>query len=235
MKTRAQIISLAMLIAGSACQDLERSRDVGDPSVPGKTIALQVCSNCHGMTGVSVSPAFPKLAGQRREYLVEQLHDFKTHARADLNAQRYMWGFTHLTDAQIDALAAYFSSQPIAAGEPAAPALISAGRHIYVSGLPSKGVAACVACHGQYGQGMDKFPRIGGQHADYVFKQLEVFRQTNDRPRGALMKAICANMSDDDMRAVAAFVEAFPAEGVPVPTPPAVSAPAPAISSPVVD
>lgn len=220
MKTWAQIISLAMLIAGSACQDLERSRDVGDSSVPGKTLAMQVCSNCHGMTGVSVSPQFPKLAGQQREYLVEQLTDFKTHARSDPNAKRYMWGFTHLTDVQIGDIATYFSSQPPAIGAPSDLALIGAGKAIYTSGLPDKGVAACVTCHGQHGEGSDKFPRIGGQHADYVFKQLHVFQRTADRPRGALMKAVCANMSDEDMQAVAAFVEAFPAEGVTAANPP---------------
>ncbi|PMS35719.1 cytochrome c553 [Trinickia symbiotica] len=214
MKAWAQVISLAMLIGGSGCHDLERSRDVGDASVPGKTIALQVCSNCHGLKGVSVSPAFPKLAGQPREYLVAQLTDFKTHARSDPNAKRFMWGFTHLTDAQIGDIATYFSSQPAVVGEPADSALMNAGREIYLSGLPAKGVAACVACHGQHGEGLDKFPRLGGQHADYVFKQLRVFQGTTDRPRGELMKAVCANMSDDDMRAVAAFVEAFPADGV---------------------
>jgi cbb3-type cytochrome c oxidase subunit III len=214
MKTWAQIISLAMLISGSACHELERSRAVDNPAVPGRTIALQVCSNCHGVTGVSVSPTFPKLAGQRREYLVEQLKDFKTHARSDPNAKRFMWGFTHLSDAQIDDIATYFSSQQAVAGEPADPELMDAGKAIYESGLPAKGVVACASCHGQHGEGMDKFPRLGGQHADYVINQLKVFQRTTDRPRGEPMKAVCANMSDDDMRAVAAFVEAFPAESV---------------------
>lgn len=213
MKTWAHILSFAMLTAGSACQNLDRSRDVADAAVPGKTIAMQVCSNCHGMTGISVSPAFPKLAGQQRDYLVAQLTDFKAHTRSDPNAKRYMWGFTHLTDAQIGDIATYFSSQAAVVGDDAEPALMKAGREIYVSGLPAKGVAACVACHGQHGEGMDKFPRLGGQHADYVIKQLHVFQRTTDRPRGEMMKAICANMSEDDMRAVAAFVEAFPAEG----------------------
>lgn len=214
MKTLAQLVSLAMLIAGSGCQDLERSRDVGNAAVPGKTIAMQVCSNCHGMTGVSVSPAFPKLAGQQREYLIAQLTDFRAHQRSDPNAKRYMWGFTHLTDTQIGDIATYFSGQPAAIGDSADAALMNAGRQIYTSGLESKGVAACVTCHGQHGEGTDEFPRLGGQHADYVMKQLKIFAHTTERPRGKLMKTICANMSDDDMRAVAAFVEAFPAEGV---------------------
>src|ERR1700741_2459944 len=117
MNRMVQIVAIGLLVASSGCHDLERSRQVDNPAVAGKTIALQVCSNCHGVNGVSVSPAFPKLAGQRKEYLVDQLTDFKTHARSDPNAKRFMWGFTHLSEAQIDELAAYFSSQKAALGE----------------------------------------------------------------------------------------------------------------------
>ncbi|MBN3787818.1 c-type cytochrome [Burkholderia sp. Ac-20353] len=221
MNRVAHIVSLAMLLAGSACHDLERSRQVDNPDVPGKTIALQVCSNCHGATGVSVSPMFPKLAGQRKEYLVDQLTDFKNHARSDPNAKRFMWGFTHLTDTQIDELATYFSSQPVTLGEADDRALVNAGREIFVSGLPDKGVAACIACHGQHGEGMNRFPRLAGQHADYVMKQLTIFRETDTRPRGAVMKSVCANMSEQEMRAVAAYVEAFPPEAEVSASPPA--------------
>lgn len=210
MNKLAQFVAVGVLLAGSACQDLERSRQVDNPAVAGKTIALQVCSNCHGVTGISVSPAFPKLAGQTRQYLIDQLTDFKTHARTDPNAKRFMWGFTHLTDAQIDELATYFASQQPAMGEPADPALIDEGKAIFVSGLPDKGVAACISCHGQRGEGTNQFPRLAGQHADYVVKQLRVFQRTQERPRGELMKAVCSNMSEHDMQAVAAFVEAFP-------------------------
>ncbi|WP_126286126.1 c-type cytochrome [Burkholderia stagnalis] len=221
MNKMAHIVSLAMLLAGSACHDLERSREVDNPAVAGKTIALQVCSNCHGATGVSVSPMFPKLAGQRKEYLVDQLTDFKLHARADPNAKRYMWGFTHLTDAQIDELATYFSSQRATLGDAGDFALIGAGKAIFEAGLPDKGVAACIGCHGQHGEGVSRFPRLAGQHADYVIKQFRIFRETDTRPRGTVMTEVCANMSEQDMRAVAAYVEAFPPEAEASASPPA--------------
>jgi cytochrome c553 len=221
MKKVVQSISLVALLAGSGCHDLERSRAIDNPAVAGKTIALQVCSNCHGANGVSVSPMFPKLAGQQRQYLIDQLTDFKTHSRADPNAKKFMWGFTHLTDTQINELATYFSSQQAAAlGEHGNRRLVSEGRAIYAFGLPDKGVAACVSCHGQHGEGAGQFPRLAGQHADYVVKQLLVYQRTEDRPRGAIMKAVCNNMSEQDMRAVAAYVEAFPTNtGMPTDTP----------------
>ena len=133
-----------------------------------------------------------------------------------------MWGFTHLSEAQIDELAAYFSSQKAALGESGDQSLIGEGKAIFVSGLPDKGVAACVSCHGQHGEGMNQFPRLAGQHADYIVKQLLVFQSHVDqRPRGEVMKAVCGNMSEQDMRAVAAFVEAFPPETEAAASPPA--------------
>src|ERR1700738_2704063 len=111
MKKLAQLISLGMLLAGAGLHDLGRSRAGDNPPVAGKTIALQVCSNCHGTNGVSVSPTFPKLAGQQREYLINQLTDFKAHSRSNSNTRRLMWVFTHLSDGQIEELATYFSNQ----------------------------------------------------------------------------------------------------------------------------
>jgi cbb3-type cytochrome c oxidase subunit III len=213
MKRMSRLMLLAVLLGEVGCHDLERSRSIDNPAVAGKTIALQVCSNCHGATGVSVSPMFPKLAGQQRQYLIDQLTDFKTHSRADPNAKRFMWGFTHLTETQINELATYFSSQQAAAlGDHGNRKLIDEGKAIYASGLPDKGVAACVSCHGQHGEGAGQFPRLAGQHADYVVKQLLVYQRTEDRPRGATMKAICNNMSEQEFRAVAAYVEALPSE-----------------------
>jgi cytochrome c553 len=213
-------MTVGALLAGAGCNDLERSRQVDNPAVAGKTIALQVCSNCHGMTGASISPTFPKLAGQTHDYLVAQLTDFKSHARSDPNAKRFMWGFTHLTDAQIDQLATYFSQQPVVRGEPADHLVMDQGQAIFMNGLPDKGVTACVTCHGQRAEGKGDYPALAGQHADYVVKQLEVFRTTESRPRGALMKAVCANMTEQEMQAVAAYVEAFPRENEALPPPP---------------
>ncbi|SAL79740.1 c-type cytochrome [Caballeronia telluris] len=201
---------VAISFAACACQNIERSRAVDNPAVAGKTIAQQVCSNCHGVTGVSVSPMFPKLADQPREYLIDQLTDFKSHHRSDPNARRYMWGFTHLTEAQIEELASYFSAQQSTTGRLGDTALVERGATIFEAGLPDKGVAACGSCHGQHGEGVGQFPRLVGQHADYVVKQLFVFQRTDSRPRGAVMKAIIANMSEEEMRAVAAFLEASP-------------------------
>ncbi|HET8874970.1 MAG TPA: cytochrome c, partial [Casimicrobiaceae bacterium] len=111
--SRCKAIATAVaLLALAGCSSLERSRDVGDPLVDGRTLAMQVCSNCHGIDGDSISPNFPRLAGQPSEYLAAQLKSFRAKDRRDPAGFEYMWGLSRkLTDPQIDAIAAYFHAQ----------------------------------------------------------------------------------------------------------------------------
>ncbi len=165
------------------------------------------CSLCHGITGESVNPLFPKLAGQQREYLVSQLTDFKGHSRSDALGVQHMWGAAHhLTPTQISELADYFSSQQPMLASASNVALNARGEMIFRTGLPAQGVPQCSACHGAQGQGNGLFPRLAGQHANYVVRQLKVFKLTNERPRGAPMKGVTHNLSDADMVAVASYV-----------------------------
>ena len=200
-------VSAALVVAGiAACANPKASRNVDDPDVKGATLAVQVCSACHGVTGQSVSPAFPKLAGQQHDYLMAQLTDFKGHERGDSRGVQYMWGFTHLSANQVEELALYFSSQPpmLAANTPQAD--LARGKEIFESGVPDKGVVQCAACHGPTAEGNGGFPRLAGQHAPYVLEQIKVFQLTDKRPRGAPMKAITHDLSESDALAVAHYV-----------------------------
>lgn len=202
--------SVAML-ALAGCTNLERSRDLANPDINPEVTALQVCSNCHGVDGNSVSPNFPRLAGQQEAYLVAQLEGFRSHHRSDPAGYEYMWGISRsLTDGQIKGLAEYFSRQTpksnIATTEPQ----MAAGRKIFEQGIPEKETAPCFACHGANAEGMGAFPRLAGQHEDYLVKQLHVFQETEGRP-GTPMKQITHLLSHDDMVNVAGFLQAFPA------------------------
>ena len=116
MKT-ATLVLLAISVAVAAgCSNLPRSRDLGNPEVSGQTLAEQVCSNCHGVTGTATSPNFPNLAGQPEVYLSNQLHELKGLSRRDPAGFEYMWGISRrLTDRQIQEIAAYFSAQQLRA------------------------------------------------------------------------------------------------------------------------
>jgi len=210
---KSSLLVLAAFLA-VGCSTLDRSRNLNNPAVAGRTMAEQVCSNCHGVDGNSVSPNFPNLAGQVAPYIVEQLKSFRKHSRSDPAGFEYMWGLSRdLTDEQIDGLAAYFASQkpikhPVAGGSGEA----SMGRRIFEEGVPEKNVPACKSCHGDRGQGNGTFPRLADQHTDYVVKQLAVFQRTEERPEGVVMKVVAHELTETNMRDVAAFLQAMPAQ-----------------------
>ncbi|WP_207265759.1 c-type cytochrome [Pseudomonas fluorescens] len=183
------------------------SEDAAHTTSPMSAIAMadSVCSLCHGLTGESVSPLFPKLAGQQKEYLKLQLTDFKKHARSDETGTRYMWGFTHLTQTQISELADYFSSQSAMKAEADQPDV--RGELIFRDGLPQAGVAPCSACHGADGRGNGQVPRVAGQHARYMSDQIKVLQQTEQRPRDTPMKQQLRHaLSDADAESVARYM-----------------------------
>lgn len=207
---RTASISLCVLAAAiaAACATAQRSRALNDPATPAPTIAQQVCSNCHGIDGNSVSPNFPRLAAQQPAYIVEQLTSFRDHHRSDPAGFEYMWGLSrHLTDSQIKGLADYFSKQAPTANPGRDAALAERGREVFEHGVPAKEIPPCAGCHGDHGQGNAGFPRLAGQHADYVVKQLLVFQRTDERPEGAVMKTVAHLLTRENIEAVAAYVQ----------------------------
>lgn len=69
---------------------------------------VQTCASCHGPKGVSTTPNFPTIAGQYENYLVRALTDYRDKTRKNAIMNGMVSG---LTDAQIKALAQYFSAQ----------------------------------------------------------------------------------------------------------------------------
>jgi cytochrome c553 len=169
--------------------------------------AVHVCAACHGEEGRSDAPVYPRLAGQMPLYIIAQLRDFRAQTRAESDWQAYMWGISALLDdSTIEGLAAYYAEQKPAPGKAGDPKLIEAGRKIYQEGIPARGVRACASCHGDNAEGASVFPRLAGQHAEYVVRQLKVFR-TRLRPHGVIMADETRNLSDMELRAVAQYVQ----------------------------
>ncbi|MBI3525300.1 MAG: cytochrome c4 [Betaproteobacteria bacterium] len=210
MKTVSITLALLLAAFGAGCSTTaERSRNLADPSVSGKTLALQVCSNCHGVDGNSVNPNFPKLSGQQKEYFVAQMKEFKGHDRLDPEGFEYMWGISRsLTEKQIDELASYFSQQknnPDQAGDTLTQRE-SAGKFVFEQGVAARNIPPCSTCHGAEAAGNGTFPRLAGQHADYIVKQLNVFQRTDERPEGAIMKVIAHDLTSGNIENVAAYL-----------------------------
>jgi cytochrome c553 len=143
----------------------------------GKTKSV-TCIACHGVNGNSMVPIFPKLAGQGEKYLFKQLKDFKSNTRQD----GLMAGIVAvLTPEDMADLSAHFSKQAIAQGVASKAANIALGEKLYRGGDKSRGIAACMACHGPKGAGIPSagFPALASQHAAYTAKQLKAFRQVS--------------------------------------------------------
>lgn len=205
----------ALLIAAAAlamlgCSNLDRSRDLANPKVSALTLSQQVCSNCHGLTGNAVSPNFPNLAGQTEPYLLAQLTAFKSHGRHDPAGFEYMWGLSRsLSEEQIRGLAAYYAAQPPMPQPVEGDAgRMAQGRSIFETGVPDRQIPPCKTCHGDVAQGNATFPRLAGQHADYIVKQLIVFQRSDDRPEGSIMKPIAHDLTRQDVHDVAGYLQA---------------------------
>lgn len=164
------------------------------------------CAACHGPDGNSFNPEWPKLAGQHPDYIVKQLKDFKAGVRQNPLMSPMA---APLSDQDILDLAAFFSSQKTQLGE-ADPNLVAAGEKLYRGGNVASGVSACAACHSPTGTGNPAamFPRVSGQYAAYVAKQLQDFKtgaRTNDA--GQMMRNIAAKMTNEEIQAVASYMQ----------------------------
>jgi cytochrome c553 len=172
-------------------------------------LAVGVCGTCHGAHGDSAQPKFPRLDGQNANYLATQLKAFRSQTRGDPDAISYMWGMAaQLDDATISALADFYANQRAAPARAGESALIARGRDIYQNGIESEGVPACSACHGADAHGTGDFPRLAGQHTQYVLKQLASF-QSNMR-NVAVMHGVAQNLREPELRAVAAYLRVQP-------------------------
>jgi len=117
-----------------------------------------------------------------------------------------MWGIASRLDEKIIAgIAAYYASQPPAPGRTDDPTLIAKGKELFDKGLPDRGIPACATCHGASGEGIADFPRLAGQHAKYIAKQLNYIQQlTRAAP---VMHGIVKDMTASEIQAVAAYVQ----------------------------
>lgn len=173
-------------------------------------IVTTVCAACHGADGNSAIPVNPSLAGQHPEYIYKQLMNFK--AQGGKPAERVnavMSGMVaNLSEDDMKNLAAYFAAQKARPRAARDEKLVKQGEAIYRGGIAAKGVPACAACHAPNGAGMPaQFPRIAGQHADYMAMQLKAFRggqRANDPAQ--MMRGVAGKMSDQEIAAVAEYI-----------------------------
>lgn len=196
---------LSLLFSGSllavAAQAQEGSVDAGRTK-------SATCAACHGVDGNSMTPDWPSLAGQHSTYIVRQLKAFKSGDRVAVAMKPFA---DMLTEQDMADVAAYFAAQkPVPKG--ADPALVNLGQQIYRGGVPQRGIAACIACHGPSGDGnpLAAYPRLSGQHAQYVARTLGEYAagtRRSDVDLNQMMRNEARSLQDDEIKALASYVQ----------------------------
>ena len=201
----AALVAVAAIVVATSCRAAERRE--GPPTREQVAAAVHVCSTCHGRAGRRTSPNFPRLAGQRAEYLGAQLRAFRDKTRLDPpHATIGMASMAaHLDNAMIARLAAYYSALTPMSGAARHPAVAAAGRTIYAHGIPGR-VLPCMACHGASAQGSGATPRLAGQDHAYLEQRMAHFAA--DPRADALMHQEAMHLTAPQIAAVTAYLAA---------------------------
>ena len=168
-----------------------------------------VCAACHGVDGNSIVPNWPKLAGQHSAYLERQLGLIKSGSRQVPEMSGIVIG---LSDQDIADVAAYFSSQTIAAGL-ADEALLASGETLFRAGNAEKDIPAYMSCHGPVGKGnpLSGYPSLAGQHSVYSEKMLKGFRSGTmwgeDDANSKIMTDVANRLTDAEIAAVSSYIQ----------------------------
>lgn len=169
----------------------------------GQATSTAVCAACHTSDGSRGAPANPILQGQHPEYLVKQLSEFK----ADKRPSPIMKGFASmLSEQDMKNVAAFYAAKQAKPGFAKNKELVTLGEKIYRGGLADRSIAACAGCHGPSGSGMpSQYPRLAGQHAEYIEAQMVAFR-SGARANNQQMTDVASKMSDKEIKAVADYL-----------------------------
>jgi cytochrome c553 len=169
------------------------------------------CAACHSLDGISVMARFPKLAGQRPDYIAKQVRDFRDGRRGNDGGQMAAIA-SEIGDDELAKTAAYFAALP-APPPDASLATKTAewrrGAALYQDGDAAAGIVRCRSCHDEAEADRPRGPFLKAQHAAYLTKQLRDWR-AGARTNGVEMPPIAAKLSDGDIAALATFLASQP-------------------------
>jgi cytochrome c553 len=170
---------------------------------------IDMCIGCHGIVGYQASfpevHKVPMISGQGAKYIVAALKAYKAGERKHPT----MRGIADsLSDQDMADVAAYYSAHGVVEGAtlPAKPAKVPSDK---VAALLTKGT--CVACHGDnFAKPIDpSYPKIAGQHADYLFVALKAYKTEGQSTLGrsnGVMAGIAKQFSNNELRALAGYI-----------------------------
>lgn len=199
-------VLLACVMASAACaQDLTGDAKAGD-----KKIAM--CIGCHGIKGYQASfpevYKVPMIAGQGAKYMVSALNAYRKGDRKHPTMRGIAAG---LSDQDIADVAAYYETHDKMSAAPT-PGPAAAGS-AQVTALLKKG--ACVSCHGDnFSKPIDpSYPKIAGQHADYLFVALKSYKTEGKALWGRanpIMGGVAKQFSNEELKELANYMSSLP-------------------------
>jgi len=210
MQAKALSFTLAILLVGSASVRAQSESVPAFEKVDSIEARVQGCVTCHGQSGQGTKDGhFPRIAGKPAGYLYNQLVAFRDGERR-YSPMNYL--VAYLPDAYLREIAEHFAKQRppfadkgIASTDAASTAR---GRVLVSAGDASKGIPACIACHGAGLTGMEPgIPGLVGLRPNYIVGQLTRWR-VGERHAAEpdCMKRIATRLSDTDITAVAAWL-----------------------------
>ena len=195
------LAALALVGTGSAAQAAEGPASAPD-AAKGAALSASVCAACHSNDGSRGVPANPIIQGQHPDYLVKQLAEFKSGKR-DNPIMRAI--AASLSEADMKNVAVFYAGKQPKPGAAKNKELALLGEKVYRGGVADRAVPACSGCHGPSGAGIPaQYPRLSGQHADYVEAQLVAFR-SGARKNNPVMTAVAAKLNDREIKALSDY------------------------------
>ena len=209
MKKKASFLAIATLVASGLAIAAGTAR--AQDAKAGAT-KVDMCIGCHDIPGYQASfPEIykvPKIAGQNAKYIVSALGQYKKGDRKHPSMRAIA---TTLSDQDMADVAAFY--EELGKGE-AAPAAVPAPPEAVAKLLAQ---ANCVSCHGaNFSKPIDpSYPKLGGQHADYLYAALKAYQTENNPHIGrnnAIMMGMARPFTHAEIKAIAGYLASLPGE-----------------------
>jgi cytochrome c553 len=210
------LIILTLLASTGSARSAEQVPDTMEARV-------LACASCHGAKGEGTDNAyFPRLAGKPAGYLYNQLLAFRS-GRRHYPPMNYL--LEYLPEDYLKKMADYFAAQrppfPLPAIADVSKEMLKRGEQLVTHGDSAKGVPACSGCHGPHLTGMEPaIPGLLGLRASYISAQLGAWRYgTRTAVAPDCMQIVAGHLTEDDVKAVAAYLSSQSGPPDPSPSP----------------
>jgi cytochrome c553 len=202
---KSALLALSLVALGYAAPGVAQSAPDAATRRLAAGLATDTCALCHDRRdGKELAP---RLAGQQRDYIEAQIKAFQRQSRAEPEAVHFMSISSSLSGDLVVALSDYFASQSPAPGIPGDPAEVAAGRQLFGRSDRVGSVPSCAECHGDNAGGAGSVPRLAGQVAQYLARQMHVI-QAKLR-ESAVMHGRIKDMSDHDIYMLAIYLQSL--------------------------